>query len=192
METKAKNPIELLAGKPVDPVIQAYFELCHLKQLFRQGWLRRGIPRERCESVADHNFGVAVLALWLAQAYFPQLDQHKVLCMALMHEIGEIYAGDIIPSDAVTAGEKHRREGDSVQRVLAKLPGGQAYIQVWQEFEDGQSPEARFVRQIDRLEMGFQAGVYDRQGFAHMPEFLASARQAQTDPELARLLDALS
>lgn len=187
METKAENPAGLLHGKEAAPFIRAYFELCHLKQLFRQGWLRRGIPRERCESVAEHSFGVAVLALWLAQAY-PRLDQNKALRMALLHDCGEIYAGDIIPGDAVTAQEKHRREMQAVRQVFEKLPDGESYVQLWQEFEAGESPEAQFIRQIDRLEMGLQASVYTAQGFAGLEEFFVSARQALIDKNLIDLL----
>jgi putative hydrolase of HD superfamily len=52
MEIKAENPVGLLQNKEHTLLITAYFELCHLKQLYRQGWLLRGVPRERCESIA--------------------------------------------------------------------------------------------------------------------------------------------
>jgi putative hydrolases of HD superfamily len=189
IDSKAGNPIELLSGKNTSPFIQAYFELCQLKQLYRQGWLRRGIPPQRCESVAEHSFGAAVLALWLAQAYFPELDLHKVVCMALLHDFGEIYTGDIIPSDPVSPDEKQQREAQSVVQVFTKLPEGQAYIRLWEEFEAGNSPEAQFIRQIDRLEMGLQAGVYAQQGSNRMGEFFASARRALTDARLVELME---
>ena len=112
MEIKAENPISLLGEEGYTPLVTAYFELCHLKQLYRQGWLRRGVPPERCESIAEHSFGVAVLALWLAQAQ-PELDADKVVRMALLHDLGEVYAGDIVPSDGVSEGEKHRREAEA-------------------------------------------------------------------------------
>jgi putative hydrolase of HD superfamily len=191
METKAENPAGLLHGKEAAPFIRAYFELCHLKQLFRQGWLKRGIPRQHCESVAEHSFGVAVLALWLSQAYYPQLDQNKVLRMALLHDCGEIYAGDIIPSDPVTAQEKHQRELEAVRQVFEKLPDGESYVQLWQEFEAGETPEAQFIRQIDRLEMGLQAGVYASQGFENLDEYFASARQGLSEPALFELIEAV-
>ncbi|MFM8323016.1 MAG: HD domain-containing protein [Chloroflexota bacterium] len=189
MEQKAPNPIEWLDQAGATPLVQAYFELCYLKHLYRQGWLRRGVPPERCESVADHSFGVTVLALWLARASFPTLDADKAVRMALLHELGEIYAGDITPRDGIPLEEKRRREADSVQRVCSKLPGGDEYIALWEEFERGDTPEALFVRQLDRLEMGLQAAVYERAGLAQLPEFFASARAALTDETLARLID---
>jgi putative hydrolases of HD superfamily len=195
METKAENPVSLLKDQNLDPVIRpvirAYFELCQLKQLYRQGWLRGGVSRERCESVAEHSFGCAVLASWLAQAYYPELDVCKVLCMALLHDFGEIYAGDIIPGDAVEPEEKRRREAASVSKVFADLPGGAAYLGLWEEFERNETPEARFVRQIDRLEMGLQAGVYALQGLVQPEEFFASAHQALEDARLSGLLEAV-
>jgi putative hydrolase of HD superfamily len=191
MECKANNPASGLAGKSVPPVVEAYFELCHLKQLYRQGWLKRGIPKERCESIAEHSFGVSLLALWLSAAYFPELDGGKVLRMALLHDLGEIYAGDIIPGDNISVEEKHRREAQSVERVLRKLPRGEEYLACWQEFERGETGEARFVRQVDRLEMGLQAGVYASQGFESLDEFFASARQGLSEPALVELIEAV-
>jgi len=191
METKADHPVTLLKGQTIDPFIQAYFELCQLKQLYRQGWLRRGVSRERCESVAEHSFACAVLATWLAQAYYPQLDLSKVLRMALLHDFGEIYAGDIIPVDAVEAEEKHCREAGSVAQVFSKLPGGVVYLSLWEEFERNETAEARFVRQVDRLEMGLQAGLYALQGLLEPDEFFASARLAMEDPRFSGLLKAL-
>jgi putative hydrolase of HD superfamily len=189
METKADNPVNLLKDQNVDPLVRAYFELCQLKQLYRQGWLRRGVSRERCESVAEHSFACAVLATWLAQAYYPELDVCKVLFMALLHDFGEIYAGDIIPGDAVDVEEKHRGEAGSVAQVFGKLPGGAAYLGLWEEFEQNKTPEARFVHQIDRLEMGLQAGVYALQGLVEPDEFIASARQALEEPRFSGLID---
>jgi putative hydrolase of HD superfamily len=190
VELKAENPIELLEGKNAPPLVRAYFELCQLKQLYRQGWLKRGVSRERCESVAEHSFGVAVLALWLADACYPTLDAGKVLRMALLHDFGEIYAGDIIPGDDVSGEVKHAQEEASVAQVLGKLPSAETYLELWQEFENGDTPEARFVRQIDRLEMGLQAAVYKAQEQGVMDEFFVSARQALADPALIEILEA--
>ena len=191
MKTKAPLPLEQLQGKQLLPLIEAYFEFNHLKQLYRQGWLLRGVPPERCESVADHTFGVALLAMFLAETHFPDLDPGKVLRLALLHDFGEIYAGDITPFDGIDRAEKVRREQAGVAQVLAKLPQGEHYLALWEEYEGQHSPEARFVRQIDRLEMALQASVYERQGLGDLSEFFDYARSFLSEPELQGVLKEL-
>ncbi len=192
MQTKAPNPIAHLQGRSTLPIIEAYFEFNHLKQLYRQGWLHRGVPPLRCESVADHTFGLAVLALFLAEAYFPHLDLLKVMRMALLHDFGEIYAGDITPHDPVSPEEKHRLESQSIHQVLSKLPNGADYIAIWEEYEQNESAEALFVHQIDRLEMVLQAGVYEYDRLADVSEFFATVEAVLTSPELREVLDGLT
>ena len=191
MHTKASIPVSQLSTRQVAPLIEAYFEFNHLKQLFRQGWLQRGIPHARCESVAEHTFGVAVLALFLADAHFPDLDASKVLRLALLHDFGEIYVGDLTPADGIDRGEKWRLERHAVLQVLHKLPRGADYLALWEEYERGASPEAQFVRQIDRLEMALQASVYEHQGLADLSEFFTSVEQALAAPALQAILHEL-
>ena len=121
MRIKAPNPAPTLQGKQ-HPIIQIYFEFVHLKQLYRQGWLARGIPLERCESVAEHTFGVAVTAVFLADSYFPNLDALKILRMALIHDFGEVYAGDLIPGDKISPEEKHDLEKEAITQIFEGLP----------------------------------------------------------------------
>jgi putative hydrolase of HD superfamily len=202
VKIKAANPAALLAGLPAGQaggasagpnlaLIQAFFELNHLKQLYRQGWLRAGVPEARCESVAEHGFSMALLGWWVAGAAFPELDVDRILRLTLVHELGEIYTGDLTPGDAVAPEEKHRLEREGLWKVVGKLPRGAETMALWEEFERGDSPEARFVRQLDRLEMGFQAAVYSLQGFGDMEQFFASAAAAQTDDRLMNLFERL-
>jgi putative hydrolase of HD superfamily len=184
MRIKAPPPISHLQGEQVGPLVQTYFELNHLKQLYRQGWLARGVPVERCESVAEHTFGVALLAWFLVDAHLPTVDRDKVLRMALIHDLGEIYAGDLTPRHQVSASEKRRLERESVTQVLARLPQGATYVALWEEYEEGSCPEAQFVRQVDRLEMALQAAVYERQGLIDPSEFYASVAGALSMPAL--------
>ena len=190
-ETKAPNPISTLKSSNISPFIRVYFELNHLKQLYRQGWLSRGIPTEQCESVAEHTFGVVVLAMILADSYFPELNFTTVVRMALIHDFGEVYAGDIIPSNHIAPTEKHKLEKDSITQILEKLPNGSEYIALWEEFEYCNSPEAQFVRQIDKLEMALQASVYENQKFENFKEFFNSAGTEISSPELHSILKEL-
>jgi putative hydrolase of HD superfamily len=191
MKTKAQNPINFITDKNFFPLIQAYFEINHLKQLYRQGWLLRGIPPDQCESVAEHSFGVAILTLILADTYFPELDSGKLLKMALAHDLGEVYAGDIVPRAGIPPKDKHQLEKKSVSQIFEKLPNGSEYFKLWEEFEAGESPESQLIRQIDKLEMALQASVYQHLGFEYLSEFFDSARERITSPELIEILDNL-
>jgi putative hydrolases of HD superfamily len=112
--------------------------------------------------------------------------------LVLLHDIGEVHAGDITPADQIDVNEKHRLEFSSVQQVMAGLPNTADYIALWQEYEDGSTPEARFVKQIDRLEMGFQAGVYQLQSIVDGSEFIQSAADALSSSQLVTLLHELT
>ncbi|MFC1996185.1 HD family hydrolase [Chloroflexota bacterium] len=191
MKTKAPNIIGNMNSTNQSPFIRFYFEFVHLKHLYRQGWLARGIPTESCESVAEHSFGVAVTAMILAETFFPVLDTLKVLRMALIHDFGEVYAGDIIPGHQVPPEKKQQLERESLVRVFASLPNSEKYIAIWEEFENGASPEAKFVRQIDKLEMALQASVYQHLQMKNLGEFYQSAGSGISSPELQTILKEL-
>lgn len=187
MRRKARTPLNTTELGELPPLISACVQWNQLKQLYRQGWLRRGIPPEQCESVAEHCFGVALLTLLLVDNCFPDLDRTMAVSMALLHDLGEVYAGDLTPADGVPSDEKHRRERVSVERVLGGLERGSEYVALWEQYERCDTPEARLVRQVDRLEMGLQAYLYERQGGVELSEFYASVRDGLSSPVLSRL-----
>jgi len=186
MRVKAPNPIDLFPGA-AEPRLRAILQTMQLKRLYRQGWLKRGVSEAECESVADHSFSVALLAFLAPAPEFP-VDRTRAVLLALLHELGEVYAGDITPVDGVSKEEKARRERESVARVLEGHPDAAYLRSLWEEFEGGESPEARFVRQLDRLEMGLQAETYRAEGKPRMEEFRESADRAVTEPALRGLL----
>ena len=191
MKTKADLPINFLQGKETLPIIEAYFEFVQLKQLYRQGWLHNGILLENCESVAEHSFGVALLALVLADEYSVELDTAKVIRIALIHDLGEIYAGDFTPADNIDKKDKYTLEKKSVAKVLEKLPNGFKWIALWEELEIGESAESQFVKQLDKLEMALQASVYEHQGIADLSMFFTSANKGLSSVELKLIFSKL-
>ena len=172
MTVKAPGPDEVLAmDRMEDPVAASFCRVMRLKRLYRQGWLKRAIPEAACESVADHSFGVAMLALL---APCPEgVDRNRAAVMALIHELGETYAGDITPVDGIPPEQKSRLEREALARALEGHPELDLWMALWEDFEYGKSPEARFVRQLDRLEMGFQAAVHRAEGSSAMGEFIS-------------------
>ncbi len=188
MKTKYKHTSKLLTEK-THPIIEIFFEYAQLKNLYRQGWLKRGVSELDCETVADHSFGVALLGYIIAEEYRPDLDSAKVMKLGLFHEMGEIYAGDFTPTDNVTADEKTQKEYLGVKRVFSILPNPQKYISIWEDFEFQKSPESKFVKQIDRLEMALQANLYERMNYGGLDEFFLYVQKRISSPELKLILD---
>ncbi|MBN2829911.1 MAG: HD domain-containing protein [Candidatus Cloacimonetes bacterium] len=169
-----------------DPIFNALTEIGRLKTLFRQGWLKRGVPESECESVADHCFLTVITAMLIAERDYPELDILKVLTLSILHEIGEVYVGDITPVDGISEAEKYEAEKAAVERVFATFERGEEYVELWKEFEKGVTPEAKFIKQIDKLEMGMQAYNYAQHGYNRMTEFLDTTKRVVTDERLQK------
>jgi putative hydrolase of HD superfamily len=145
--------------------------LLALKSTKRTGWLRAGVDPQRCESVADHAFYVVLFAALFADE---SLDRATVLDMAIVHDLAEIVVGDLMPSDCPRA-EKIERERAAMVEICRALPNGQRWLAVWEAYESQESPEAKFVRAIDRTEMARQAALYAREEGIDPRPFLESA-----------------
>lgn len=166
--------------------VASLLEALGLKDVARAGWVLRGLDHP--ESVAAHSWGVAWLVLALLP---PELDRGRALAYAVLHDLPEVRAGDIVPADGVGAEEKHRRELEGLRGLLAGLPRGPELVRTWEAYEAQADPEARFVRQLDRLDMALQAAAYGASRGLDPSEFWASAANVVTAPELSAVLAAL-
>lgn len=133
-----------------------YIELIgKLKELQRTGWINKEI--ENAETVAAHSYGVALLALLFAPKY---LDKEKCLKLALIHDLQEALVGDITPFDGVSEEEKAQREKAAVKEISQKLHFAELE-DLFTEYENNQTKEARFVKDMDRFDGVLQAKYYD-------------------------------
>lgn len=167
-------------------MIEVLLEVLALKDLPRTGWVRRGI--ERPESVAGHSWGVAWLVLVLLP---PELDRARALTYAVLHDLAEVRTGDLTPHDGVSRAEKQRNEHIAMASLTGLLPDGSSLLDTWTAYETQADPEARFVRQLDRLDMALQAVAYERNTEKDLSEFLVSAGQVIQHPALRSILEAL-
>ncbi|HEU4456516.1 MAG TPA: HD domain-containing protein [Longimicrobium sp.] len=176
----------------IDPLLRFFHLAGRLKETARAGWRLRGIDRP--ESVADHSYRLALLALVLAPKSDPPLDARRCVAMALAHDLAESIVGDITPYDGVTAEEKRLREEEAMRR-LDDLAGGAGLLELWAEYDAAETAEARFVKELDKLETAMQAAEYVQGGAASaadLNEFRQSAERRLTLPITRALLDALS
>ena len=141
---------------------ELYQEIYKLKNLERKGWHIRNISdnvTKRTESDAEHCFSMCLLALEIIKKENLNLNIEKVLKMCLYHELGEIDVGDITPLDNVTKLEKHNAELNGVSRIseLSDMP---EIKDIWLEFEENKTIEAKFVKMIDKLDTVIQSKIY--------------------------------
>lgn len=107
----------------------------------------------RQESTAEHSWRLALGAAVLCHE-FPELDREKVMLMCLVHDLGELYTGDVPAILKPDPGEKHRQEQEDVVRAAACLPPpcAEEIAALCEEYNQCATPEARFVKAMDKAE----------------------------------------
>ncbi|WP_270087921.1 HD domain-containing protein [Sphingobacterium sp. SYP-B4668] len=109
---------------------------------------------DRHENDAEHSWHLAVMTIVLAEHANEPIDILKVLKMVLIHDIVEIDAGDTFIYDTQKNHDNTNEERLAAHRIFGLLPESQSadLIEVWEEFEAGLTPEAKFAKAMDRLE----------------------------------------
>jgi putative hydrolases of HD superfamily len=130
-------------------IVDFILELDKLKGVTRKV---RPLGLDRYENPAEHSWQIALLAASLAHYAESAIDIHRVIGMLLVHDIGEIDTGDTIFFAEGGWEERKAAELAAVRRIFGMLPEPQAarFLALWQEFEDAETPEARFAQAADR------------------------------------------
>lgn len=163
-----------------DSPLQYLPHLQALKLLPRMGWLFAGIAHP--ESVAEHSFVMSWLALLLAeqintdystQGLTQPLDIAKIAHIALVHDVAESILTDLPKRSTDLLGKqtKYQAEATAMQHLFQQMPNGAYYVGCWQEYAEAATPEARLVRDADKLEMIHQALCYEQTGQRNLAEF---------------------
>lgn len=131
-------------------VFQFLMEIDKLKTVERR---TKVLGTSRQENSAEHSWHFAVAAMTLAPYADEGLDVQKVIQMALLHDIVEIDAGDVLVYDLAGRAAVQEQEQAAAQRLFGLLPSPQRerFLGLWQEYEAGETPEARFALVIDRI-----------------------------------------
>ncbi len=130
--------------------LEFILEIDRLKSVLRQSYL---IDNDRHENSAEHSWHLAVAAMVLAEHAKEPIDVSKVVRLVLVHDLVEIDAGDTFIYDEAGNAGKSAREQKAADRLFGLLPEeqGQTFMALWREFEDRQTPEAKFAFALDRL-----------------------------------------
>lgn len=126
-------------------------EIDKLKNIFRQTLIA---DKSRNENDAEHSWHMAMYATILEEYAPENTDILKVIKMALVHDIIEIYAGDTFLYDEEMTKSKEKREKEAAEKIYSILPTeqGKEIKSLWEEFEQKQTKEAIFCATLDRIQ----------------------------------------
>jgi putative hydrolase of HD superfamily len=131
--------------------LEFLLEVDRLKQVERR---TRIVGGSRQENTAEHSWHLALFALVLAEHSDEPVDVGRVMAMAVVHDLVEVDAGDTFAYDTAGEADKAERERLAADRLFGLLPPeqGAALRELWEEYERGDTPEARFAMAVDRLQ----------------------------------------
>ncbi|XP_027998645.1 5'-deoxynucleotidase HDDC2 isoform X1 [Eptesicus fuscus] len=179
-----------VSGRGARDLLQFLRLVGQLKRVPRTGWVYRNV--ERPESVSDHMYRMAVMALVTKD---DRLNKDRCVRLALVHDMAECIVGDIAPADNIPKEEKHRREEEAMKQLTQLLPKdlGKELYELWEEYETQSSAEAKFVKQLDQCEMILQASEYEdlESKPGRLQDFYDSTAGKFRHPEIVQLVSEL-
>ena len=165
----------------LEKVLGFYYENAQLKGVERQGWIDWNVKGKR-ETIPEHTWGTQILAFAIWSEFNLDIDITKVIFMLKFHETEEIKIGDNTPFGNMTPEEKLRKGHEAVKQICAKLRKGQMIIDLINEFDARETPEAKFAYYCDKMECDLMAKFYsqkNRFSLEDMPENVAKNNEVK-------------
>lgn len=130
-------------------VIHFLIELDKLKGVERR---TRLLSNARQENSAEHSWHLAMAAMSLAPFSPHTIDVQHAIQLALIHDVVEIDAGDVLVYDIAARDAIHEQEVAAAERIFGLLPAelSQNFRALWDEYEAGETADARFANMLDR------------------------------------------
>lgn len=128
-------------------------EASKLKDVLRRAFTQGGQP----ESTAEHTWGLCLLVITFAD-HLPGIDLLRLLKICILHDLGEAIHGDIPASSVEASLNKSKQEREDLLTVMTPLPEElkAEFLQLWDEYENASSPEARMAKAFDKIETIWQ------------------------------------
>lgn len=163
-----------------------YYVLCNkLKSVIRTGWKDWHVNAERIESIAEHIYGVQMLAIAIQSEYQYNIDLNKVIMMLAVHELEEILIGDLTQFQ-ISKAEKIIIGHKAVEDVLGDLLYKDEIKNLILEFDERKSSEALFAHYCDKLECDLQSRIYDEKGYVDLKN--QEGNETYNDPTVQKYI----
>lgn len=145
-----------MASSSLHNILKFLHESEALKRQLRHSWLSDG----RQESVAEHTWRMALMAMVLSSEIDSKIDLSRVMEMVIVHDLGEVYLGDyqVYGNGNPAPENKHELEQEALKNLLKLLPSfsSEKIYSLWLEFEEKKTIEAKFAVALDKLEVIIQ------------------------------------
>ena len=151
-----------------ESLLDLFLELQNLDRVARSGWALRGVAQ--AESVTEHCWHVLFL-VWALGPRVAGLDVARAVEIAVVHDLAEVRLGDLLRTALryLPEGAKKEAERAAIGELLAPLPP--RVLELYAEYEAGETPEARLVKACDKLQLMIKATAYERWGATGLGEF---------------------
>mmetsp|Transcript_10448 Transcript_10448/g.31936 ORF Transcript_10448/g.31936 Transcript_10448/m.31936 type:complete len:191 (+) Transcript_10448:124-696(+) len=163
-------------AKP-DDALKFLFLCGKLKETKRTGWVNNDVQKP--ESIADHMHRMALISFLVGEN---AENRSRLIKMAVVHDLAEAVVGDITPHDGVSKEEKRRLEETAMldirDNILKSSNAGNEIYELWQEYDDGITPDAQTMKQIDKFEMVVQAYEYEKAQGKDLSQFFESTTES--------------
>jgi putative hydrolase of HD superfamily len=145
-------------SKEAEKIIDFLHQSEKLKTVLRHSWLSSG----RRESVAEHSWRMALMAMLMHSYLDKEVNLLKVLKMILVHDLVEINYQDN-PAFKKQPKDKEIQERKSLIKLVKSLPSKLRLelMDLWEEYETGKTQEARFAKAMDKTEVLLQHNEAD-------------------------------
>ncbi len=169
----------------IDERMNAMEILYELKTLKRQGWLDHGIPKDICESVADHSLHCGQAAYFFTRDY-------RLVEMMMLHDCPESIFGDTTPKEKMSKEMKFAREFLSMKIITGYLPEQMRSktFGTWHEYAQKSSDHAILANQVDKMDASVRAMSYEYLGYK-VDDYYPWTREALVDARLIKIFDTL-
>lgn len=143
------------------------------------------------ESIAGHMYAMGIMTFLLGDN--SNLDRMKCMQLALVHDLAECIVGDITPADNISVDVKHSMEEKAMKELTSYLANdiGKIIYDLYKEYEAKETPEAKFVKELDVFDMIFTANLYEKRdkdgARGKLEEFFVSATGKIHHPQIKAL-----
>ncbi|XP_055903186.1 uncharacterized protein LOC129939255 [Eupeodes corollae] len=159
----------------------------NLKHTKRTGWVLRDV--NDCESISGHMYRMSMMTFLLEEK--EGLNRIRCMELALVHDLAESLVGDLTPFCGVAKEDKKAMELSAMADICKLVdPRGKRIMELFEEYEEGQSAESKFVKDLDRLDMVMQAFEYEKRDNCLMKhqEFFDSTEGKFQHPFIQKLV----